>query len=85
MQKYNIPCLDGVCSGEWLEAVLLKEVYEWCSLSGALEKSLLVKDGTRDIFAKSGSREEKTWKEIIFISRSHLRIIEWIILNNDRR
>ena len=46
-QKYYIPCLDGVCSGEWLEAgvnfdsgeesVFLEEVYEWCSLSGALE------------------------------------------------
>ena len=70
LQQY-VPCLDSICSGKGLktgvnfdsreDSVLLQEVNEGGSLSRTLEKSLLVKNGARDIVAKSGSREEKTY------------------------
>ena len=68
-RNVNVPGLDGVCSGEGLQAgihldsgeksVGLEEVNEGGALGAGLEEGLLVQDGARDVLAKSGGREEE--------------------------
>ena len=71
LTRIILPCLDRIGSRKGLktgvdldareDAVLLEELDEGGSLGAALEKSLLVKDGARDVLAKAGGREKKAW------------------------